>query len=84
MAKNAHRGETLYSVQAENRQLYHFLISNDLEGFIKGSEIGLSYRSDHSPVSVRFQFHNQERGRGTWQFNNSLLYDPDYVTLVKN
>jgi hypothetical protein len=52
MAKNAHRGETLYSVQAENRQLYHFLISNDLEGFIKGSEIGLSYRSDHSPVSV--------------------------------
>jgi hypothetical protein len=35
-------------------------------------------------VSVSFQFHNQERGRGTWKFNNSLLYDPDYVTLVKN
>ena len=35
-------------------------------------------------MSVSFQFHNQERGCGTWKFNNSLLYDPDYVTLVKN
>jgi hypothetical protein len=40
--------------------------------------------ADHSPVSVSFQFHNSERGPGTWKFNNSLLYDPDYVTLVKN
>ena len=51
---------------------------------LKRSEIGLSYRSDHSPLSVSFQFHNKERGPGTWKFNNSLLYDPDYVTLVKN
>ena len=59
------------------------VISSNLEGFIKRSDIGLSNRSDHFPVSVSFQFHNQERGRGPWKFNNSLLYDPDYVTLVK-
>jgi hypothetical protein len=78
-------GDTCYYILSRKQSwLDYFLISSDLEGFIKCSEIGLSYRSDHSPVSVSFQFHNQERGRGTWKFNNSLLYDPDYVTLMKN
>ena len=75
---------TWHGPSRKQSRLDYFLISSDLEGFIKRSEIGLSYRSDHSPMSVSFQFHNQERGRGTWKFNNSLLYDPDYVTLVKN
>ena len=75
---------TWHGPSRKQSRLDYFLISSDLEGFTKRSEIGLCYRSDHSPVSVSFQFHNQERGRGTWKFNNSLLYDPDYVTLVKN
>ena len=43
-----------------------------------------SFASDNFPVSVPFQFHNKERGRGTWNFNNCLLYQTDYVALVKN
>ena len=85
MAK-MHREERRFTWHGPNRKqsrLDSILISSDLAGFIKRSEIELSYRSDHSPVSISFQFHNQERGRGTWKFNNSLLYDPDYVTLVK-
>ena len=46
--------------------------------------MGLCYRCDHSPVSISFQFYNQKRGPGTWKFNNSLLYDPDYIKLIKD
>jgi aspartyl/asparaginyl beta-hydroxylase (cupin superfamily) len=31
-----------------------------------------------------FQFIKQDRGRGTWKFNNTLLSDHDYVSVVKN
>jgi hypothetical protein len=47
------------------------------------SDIGLSYRSDHSPVSIVLKKINQTRGRGTWKFNNSLLRDEEFVKKVK-
>ena len=47
------------------------------------SEIGISYRSDHSPVCMKLKFTNQTRGRGTWKFNNSLLTDNEFVNKVK-
>ena len=65
-------------------RLDYFLISSDFEPFITKSDIGISYRSDHSPVSLSFKFHNQTRGKGVWKFNNSLLYDKDYVKEIKN
>ena len=80
--RNMHTEERRFTWHCPNCRLDYFLISSDLEGFIKRSQIGLSYRSDQSPLSVSFQFHNQEKGCGTWKFNNNLLYDPDYVTLV--
>ena len=67
MAK-MHREERRFTWHGPNRKqsrLDYILISSDLAGVIKRSEIELSYRSDHSPVSISFQFHNQERGRGT-------------------
>ena len=42
-----------------------------------------AYKSDHSPVNIEIEFINQERGRGTWKFNNSLLGDQEYVELIK-
>jgi hypothetical protein len=47
------------------------------------SEIGINYRSDHSPVCMKLKFINQTRGRGTWKFNNSLLTDNEFVNKVK-
>ena len=29
-------------------------------------------------------FTNQQRGRGTRKFNNTLLYDPEYVQIIKD
>ena len=40
------------------------------------------YRTDHSLVAMNMIFTHQERGRGFWKFNNSLLSDPVYVSLV--
>jgi hypothetical protein len=48
------------------------------------SDICVSYKSDHSPVYLTFQFIKQDRGRGTWKFNNTLLSDHDNVSAVKN
>ena len=48
------------------------------------SDIGVSFKSDYSPVYLTFQFIKQDRGRETWKLNNLLLSDPDYVSVVKN
>ena len=44
-------------------RLYYFLVSFDFEAFIIKSEIGIAYRSDHSPVSVCLQFNNAKGER---------------------
>lgn len=42
-----------------------------------------SYRSDHSPVILSCKTSDFKKGKGFWKFNNSLLTDKDYVTLIK-
>ena len=42
------------------------------------------YRTDHSLVVMNMIFSHQERGRGFWRFNNSLLSDPAHVKVVKD
>ena len=64
-------------------RLDYFLVSSDFEPYLKKVDIDISYRSDHSPVYLNFQFCNQSKGKGTWKFNNSLLYDKEYVSIVK-
>ena len=61
----------------------YFLVSSDFEVFIIKSEIGIAYRSDHSPVSICLQFNNQKRAKDVWKFNNSLLSDFEYINKVK-
>ena len=70
--------------ELKQSRLDYFLISTDFESFVKKVDIDLSYRSDHSPVYLVLQFCNQTRGRGTWKFNNSLLYDKEYIKQVKS
>ena len=38
--------------------------------------------SDHCPIDLEIDFSKFQRGRGFWKFNNSLLKDPEYLTLI--
>jgi hypothetical protein len=42
-----------------------------------------SYRSDHCPIIFQLKLNDFILGRGLWKFNNSLLYEMDYVEIVK-
>lgn len=64
-------------------RLDYFLVSPDLTGLVESIQTSAGYRTDHSVV-MKLIFTHQERGRGFWKFNNSLLSDPAYVKLVKD
>ena len=64
-------------------RLDFFLLSEDLLCSLKNCNIEPSYRSDHSMVVLNLEFNPFDRGRGLWKFNNSLLYDPEYIKIVK-
>ena len=61
----------------------YFLTSSDLVNYIDKTDIGIRYKSDHNPVSITLKFVEQESGRGNWKFNDSLLGDIEYVSLIK-
>ena len=42
------------------------------------------YRTDHSGVTLELTLNENERGRGYWKFNNSLLKDHSYIQIVKD
>ena len=65
-------------------RLDFFLISKEFIPFLKSVSIEHGYRTDHSMVVMHCNFSQFERGRGVWRFNNSLLRDMEYVTLVKS
>ena len=65
-------------------RLDYFLVSSDLLPFVNDCDIGIKYKSDHSPVAISFKFIKHERGRGNWKFNNSLLNDIEYVKTIKS
>ena len=50
---------------------------------LKDSKIEFSYRSDHSMIVLELEFNPFLRGKGLWKFNNSLLYDKEYIDIVK-
>ena len=64
-------------------RLDYFLVSSDFQPLITSCDIGVAYRSDHSPVSLSIQFNTNEKGKGTWKFNNALLYDKEFIANTK-
>ena len=40
--------------------------------------------SDHCPIILQLKLNDFILGRGLWKFNNSLLYEMDYVETVKD
>ena len=65
-------------------RLDFFLINDDCFPYASEAKIIPGYRSDHSGIVFELALNTNERGRGYWKFNNSLLKDQQYVSLVKN
>ena len=64
-------------------RLDFFLFSENMLTNLINCKIETSYRSDHSMIVLELVFNPFVRGKGLWKFNNSLLYDLDYVNTVK-
>ncbi|CAG2211429.1 unnamed protein product [Mytilus edulis] len=84
--RQQHPFDNRYSWRGPNHKqsrLDYFMITSDIEAFVVSSDIGISYRSDHSPVLINLRFSSQIRGKGTWKFNNSLLRETEFIEKVK-
>ena len=65
-------------------RLDFFLASSNMLDIIKNCDITLSYRSDHSIQHLDIMLDSFNRGKGLWKFNNSLLENKDYLTLINS
>ena len=65
-------------------RLDFFLVTESLLSSITSADIEASYRSDHSPITLNFKLNDFQHKRGLWKFNNSLLYDTEYLNAVRN
>ena len=65
-------------------RLDFFLISHDMMPSVQNCDIKPTIESDHSVIELSLMSAKISRGKGYWKFNNSLLYDKEYVDLVKD
>ena len=66
-------------------RLDFFLISNDLQFGVDSCENLCPLSSDHSPVKLKLRTDLvDDRGRGYWKFNSSLLENNQFVFDMKN
>ncbi|NQY31505.1 MAG: hypothetical protein HRT69_18820, partial [Flavobacteriaceae bacterium] len=62
-----------------HRRLDYIFIANTLQEFAKSVEVLPSLLSDHSPVLLSLnESKENDRGKGLWKFNNSLLEDENF------
>ena len=67
------------------QRLHYFLVSNNLHGSIKKTDILTTLSADHLPIFFSLSKNiGISRGKGLWTFNNSLCYTPDFITELKN
>ena len=64
-------------------RLDYFLVSESLLQDLNSADIVPGYRSDHSIVILGLRKDEEPKKRQYWKFNNSLLYDKNYVNIVK-
>ena len=65
-------------------RLDFFLMSESLIHFSCNETISPGYRSDHSIIEITLNLCKDIKTRRTfWKFNNSLLYNMDYINEVK-
>ena len=67
------------------RRLDYLFTPNSLQEFISDVKILPSFMSDHSPVCISINtMPETSRGRYAWKFNNTLLQDDTFPTLLRN
>ena len=64
-------------------RLDYFLVSSQLVNVTKETDIKPGFRTDHSLITINILENNQNRGRGFWKLNTSLLLDNSYTDKIK-
>ena len=64
-------------------RLDYFLISDNLKNSVVSCNHNISYKSDHSLVSLNIDLFNLTRGPGYFKLNNSLLLEAEYQKIIK-
>ena len=68
------------------RRLDYIFISQNLQEYVKKSDVLNTISTDHSPVFCSISKRNEcnkGKGRSLWKFNNSLISNTDYVKQIK-
>ena len=65
-------------------RLDFFLITPDLWPRLVKTDIMHGYHTNHSFIGMSLDVGLVKRGNGYWKMNTSLLYDVEYIQLVKN
>ena len=65
-------------------RLDYFLVSSSLQTIVKESDIIPNVLSDHSAITLSISDKRIRLGSSLWKFNNSLIYDPEYIELIKS
>ena len=63
--------------------LYYFLVSDTFFQFVTDTDIVSGYRTDHSGIILKLKLLENERGKGCWKCNNTLLKDDLYIEEIK-
>ena len=64
-------------------RLDFFLVNENIFPYVHDTSIIPGFRTDHSSILLKLKLYDNERGRGYWKLNNSLLKDRKYVQIVK-
>jgi hypothetical protein len=60
-----------------------FFITENLLNILQCTKIEAGFKSDHDYITMKLKLTNIRRGKGCWKFNNKLLLDREYVSMVK-
>ena len=63
-------------------RLDYFLIAKHLTQHVHNVETKLATTPDHKAIKLSLKLSQVIRGPGLWKFNNSLLKDKNYLTLI--
>ena len=59
------------------------LIETAISSWVHHIEIIPGYRSDHSAIIVKMRTIVSSKGKGLWKMNNQLLYEKEYLELIR-
>ena len=71
------------NITPKQARLDFFLVHDSIFQYVTAANIISGYRTDHSAITLKLKLHENERGKGYWKFNNSLLKDKKFVEETK-